>query len=173
MTNCSEVRKVDSQLDEFKNFVRKYPGLKYEVRNGKVTWQSIYEEWYLYGEEDSQWEKYKEIPTQNNDSSTPATNDSSNTKSNNSSSSSNSNSSSGSSSNGIGNMTGTEMMAQAFQYLQKMDMNKVQQTMGTVQKFIQIFQTMQGGKGGGAAAGLGAAASQRQSFPGLFSKFDD
>ena len=65
------------------------------------------------------------------------------------------------------------MMAQAFQYLQKMDMNKVQQTMGTVQKFIQIFQTMQGGKGAGAATGLGAAASQRQSFPGLFSKFDD
>ena len=65
------------------------------------------------------------------------------------------------------------MMTQAFQYLQKMDMNKVQQTMGTVQKFIQIFQTFHGGRGGSAGAGLGAAASQRQSFPGLFSKFDD
>lgn len=54
-----------------------------------------------------------------------------------------------------------------------MDMNKVQQTMTTVQKFIQLFQTMQGGKGAGTAAGLGAAASQKQSFPGLFSKFDD
>lgn len=153
---------MDSQLDEFKSFVRKYPGLKNDVRNGKITWQSIYEEWYLYGEEDSQWEKYKEASNQTNDSSTAATNTntSAETKSD-------------TASTGLGNMTGTEMMSQAFQYLQKMDMNKVQQTMGTVQKFIQIFQTMQGGKGAGAASALGAAASQRQSFPGLFSKFDD
>ena len=61
---------MDSQLDEFKQFVRKYPGLKYDVRNGKATWQSIYEEWYLYGEEDSQWEKYKEIPTESSTSNT-------------------------------------------------------------------------------------------------------
>ena len=52
---------MDSQLDEFKSFVRKYPGLKNDVRSGKATWQSIYEEWYLYGEDDSQWEKYKEV----------------------------------------------------------------------------------------------------------------
>ncbi len=152
---------MDSQLDEFKNFVRKYPGLRYDVRSGKATWQSIYEEWYLYGEDDSQWEKYKEITNETNQASTPATNK---TKSE---------SKSTESSNTTANLSGTEMMAQAFQYLQKMDMNKVQQTMGTVQKFIQIFQTMQGGKGTGGATGLGAAASQRQSFPGLFSKFDD
>ena len=150
---------MDSQLDEFKQFVRKYPGLKYDVRNGKATWQSIYEEWYLYGEEDSQWEKYKEIPTESTTSNTSSTSVTGNTDSKSSSNST---------------MTGAEMMTQAFQYLQKMDMNKVQQTMGTVQKFIQIFQTMQGSKGAGTgAAALGAAASQRQSFPGLFSKFDD
>lgn len=34
---------MDSQLDEFKSFVRKYPGLKNDVRSGKATWQSIYE----------------------------------------------------------------------------------------------------------------------------------
>ena len=53
---------MDNQVEEFKQFARKYPGLKYEVRSGKATWQSIFEEWYLYGEEDSQWEKFKEIP---------------------------------------------------------------------------------------------------------------
>lgn len=157
MIKGSEVKKVDSQLDEFKQFVRKYPGLKYDVRNGKATWQSIYEEWYLYGEEDSQWEKYKEVPTESSTSNTSVTNNQSNIQSKNTSST----------------LTGTEMMTQAFQYLQKMDMNKVQQTMGTVQKFIQIFQTMQGGKGAAGASALGSAASQRQSFPGLFSKFDD
>ena len=152
---------MDSQLDEFKSFVRKYPGLKNDVRSGKATWQSIYEEWYLYGEDDSQWEKYKEV-TQESNQSTPATDKTkSETKSTTTSNSSSA------------TLSGTEMMAQAFQYLQKMDMNKVQQTMTTVQKFIQLFQTMQGGKGAGTAAGLGAAASQKQSFPGLFSKFDD
>jgi hypothetical protein len=152
---------VDSQLDEFKSFVRKYPGLKNDVRSGKATWQSIYEEWYLYGEDDSQWEKYKEV-TQESNQSAPATDKTkSETKSTTTSNSSSA------------TLSGTEMMAQAFQYLQKMDMNKVQQTMTTVQKFIQLFQTMQGGKGAGTAAGLGAAASQKQSFPGLFSKFDD
>ena len=152
---------MDSQLDEFKSFVRKYPGLKNDVRSGKATWQSIYEEWYLYGEDDSQWEKYKEV-TQESNQSAPATDKTkSETKSTTTSNSSSA------------TLSGTEMMAQAFQYLQKMDMNKVQQTMTTVQKFIKLFQTMQGGKGAGTAAGLGAAASQKQSFPGLFSKFDD
>ena len=152
---------MDSQLDEFKSFVRKYPGLKNDVRSGKATWQSIYEEWYLYGEDDSQWEKYKEV-TQESNQSAPATDKTkSETKSTTTSNSSSA------------TLSGTEMMAQAFQYLQKMDMNKVQQTMGTVQKFIQIFQSLQGGNSGGAGASLGAAASQRQSFPGLFSKFDD
>ncbi|MDE5978211.1 MAG: YlbD family protein [Turicibacter sp.] len=150
---------MDNQLDEFKQFVRKYPGLKYDVRNGKATWQSIYEEWYLYGEEDSQWEKYKEVPNESTTSTTPATTTDTNNKETKSSSTS--------------NLSGTEMMTQAFQYLQKMDMNKVQQTMGTVQKFIQLFQSFQGGSNAGSGAALGAAASQRQSFPGLFSKFDD
>lgn len=154
---------MDSELDGFKQFVRKYPGLKHDVRNGKATWQSIYEEWYLYGEEDSQWEKYKSVPTETETSTPLATNINGETTTDADPKTTTANST----------LNATEMMTQAFQYLQKMDMNKVQQTMGTVQKFIQIFQTFQGGSGGAAGAGLGAAASQRQSFPGLFSKFDD
>jgi len=154
------VSKVDKQLEEFKSFVRKYPGLKTAVRDGRATWQTLFEEWYLYGESDSQWDKYKnessvsieskvENETKNQDS-----NDNTQAKS--------------TSGNASGSMSGTEMMSQALQYVQKMDMNKVQQTMGTVQQFIQIFQTMQGGKGGGAPG-----PAPKQSFPGLFSKFDD
>lgn len=98
---------MDSQLDEFKSFVRKYPGLKNDVRSGKATWQSIYEEWYLYGEDDSQWEKYKEV-TQESNQSAPATDKTkSETKSTTTSNSSSA------------TLSGTEMMAQAFQYLQK------------------------------------------------------
>ena len=45
-------------IEEFKEFVRKYPKLKYEVRDGKRTWQSIYEEWTLLGD-DGSWDAYK------------------------------------------------------------------------------------------------------------------
>ena len=137
---------MDNQVEEFKQFARKYPGLKYEVRSGKATWQSIFEEWYLYGEEDSQWEKFKEIPKDTVASKETVTADEK---------------SSSDSKSSTSTMSGAEMMT------------KVQQTMGTVQKFIQLFQSFQGSGGAGAGASLGAAASQRQSFPGLFSKFDD
>lgn len=52
---------MSSRMDEFKIFVRKYPGLKEEVRSNNRTWQNIYEEWSLYGEEDNQWEAFKQI----------------------------------------------------------------------------------------------------------------
>ncbi len=48
-----------NSIDDFKNFVKGYPKLKFEVRDGKRTWQSIYEEWTLLGD-DGSWETYKE-----------------------------------------------------------------------------------------------------------------
>ena len=146
---------MDKQLQEFKDFVRKYPGLRAAVRDGQATWQSLYEEWYLYGDSDSQWNKYKE-PSPQKTTSEPESETKAKEKT--------------SQSKSTEGLNGTEMMTQAIQYIQKMDMNKVQQTMGTVQQFIQIFQTMQGGKGGGIAS---PGAGSKQSFPGLFSKFDD
>jgi hypothetical protein len=41
---------------KFKEFVRNHPNLIKEVREGKATWQELYEDWYLLGEEDSRWE---------------------------------------------------------------------------------------------------------------------
>ena len=152
---------MDKQLEEFKAFVRKYPGLKIAVRDGQSTWQSLFEEWYLYGESDSQWDKYKQKSEVTNES--KVENEAKNRDNN---ENTEVKSTGG---NASGTMSGTEMMSQAIQYVQKMDMNKVQQTMGTVQQFIQIFQSMQGGKGGGGTPG----PAPKQSFPGLFSKFDD
>ncbi len=48
-----------NSIDEFKTFVKKYPKLKFEVRDGKRSWQSIYEEWTLLGD-DGSWEDFKE-----------------------------------------------------------------------------------------------------------------
>jgi len=157
---------VDKRVEEFKDFVRKYPGLKTVVRNGQATWQSLFEEWYLYGEDDSQWDKYKKAkPTETKEGSGEKKKSESGSKD---SKSKDKDDKSKSESTGIlPNISGTEMVTHAINYIQKMDMNKVQQTMGTVQQFIQIFQTMQGPKTPGPTPG------QKQSFPGLFSKYDD
>ncbi len=41
---------------QFKEFVKNHPNIIKEVRNGKATWQELYEDWYLLGEEDQRWE---------------------------------------------------------------------------------------------------------------------
>ncbi len=156
---------MDAQLDQFKQFVRKHPGLRDDVRAKKSTWQTIYEEWYLYGEDDSQWKKYETALKSDTDTKEVSTASSSSDTGGNTETKQEGSSPSGS-----------EMMTQAFQYLQKMDMNKVQQTMGTVQQFVKLFQSFSGSGAGGAAASAASAvsgASARDTYPGLFSKFDD
>lgn len=45
--------------EEFKTFVKKRPELVDYVNTGDMTWQKFYEQWYLYGEDDAIWNKYK------------------------------------------------------------------------------------------------------------------
>ncbi|MEH7076028.1 YlbD family protein [Neobacillus drentensis] len=49
-------KKLHPTVVQFKEFVKNNPKLILEVRKGKSTWQELYEEWYLLGEEDSRWE---------------------------------------------------------------------------------------------------------------------
>ena len=49
------------KMEEFRSFVSKHPLLRDEVRNNKFTWQNVYEEWVLYGEEDESWKKYEKV----------------------------------------------------------------------------------------------------------------
>ena len=58
-----------SRMEEFKDFVRIHPKLKDEVTTGKRTWQSIYEEWVLYGNE-TDWSIYQEKDNKREDSKT-------------------------------------------------------------------------------------------------------
>ena len=55
---------MQSRMDEFKTFVSNHTKIREEVRNGKRTWQNIYEEWVLYGDTDPQWEKYQNDTSQ-------------------------------------------------------------------------------------------------------------
>lgn len=49
-----------SNLDKFKEFVKKNPGLVKYVRNNEMTWQKFYEMYDLYGEENEVWKDYNE-----------------------------------------------------------------------------------------------------------------
>lgn len=49
-----------SNLVEFKEFVKKNPGLVKYVRNNQMTWQKFYEMFDLYGEDNEVWKEYLE-----------------------------------------------------------------------------------------------------------------
>lgn len=109
-----------SRMDEFRSFVMKYPKLRDEVNNGKRTWQSIYEEWVLYGDK-IDWSKYQDNEIKQNV---------------------NDNKKSGSvtlSVDTIKNIAG---------YLKKINPDDLNKTLNTVQKVIQIVQTVGGNKTG-------------------------
>lgn len=44
--------------EEFKKFVKANPKLVDYVKNNNVSWQSLYEVYALYGEDEKVWEKY-------------------------------------------------------------------------------------------------------------------
>lgn len=49
-------KKVHPSIEKFKGFVRNNPKVIQEVRKGNATWQELYEDWYLLGEDDSRWD---------------------------------------------------------------------------------------------------------------------
>ncbi|MBU8907143.1 YlbD family protein [Desertibacillus haloalkaliphilus] len=55
----SDQRSLHPSVQKFKTFVKDHPLLIKEVRQKRTTWQQLYEEWMLLGDDDPQWEKYK------------------------------------------------------------------------------------------------------------------
>lgn len=47
-------------IEEFKVFVRNHPSLVKEVRRGIYTWQEVFEDWYLLGEQNEIWDGYRD-----------------------------------------------------------------------------------------------------------------
>lgn len=52
---------MSSRMEEFRAFVKKYPKIKDDVQNKIKTWQNIYEDWVILGEDNEVWNKYKDI----------------------------------------------------------------------------------------------------------------
>lgn len=47
-----------SKLDDFKKFVSHHPEFIDYVKNNKVSWQTFYELYDIYGEDENIWKKY-------------------------------------------------------------------------------------------------------------------
>lgn len=48
-------KKLHPSVEKFKEFVKEHPELAQQVRKGETTWQEMFEEWYLLGEDDPRW----------------------------------------------------------------------------------------------------------------------
>ncbi|WP_201716681.1 YlbD family protein [Rossellomorea arthrocnemi] len=65
-------KSLHPKVKEFKGFVKKHPKIVKEVRNGDANWQDLFEDWYLLGEDDTRWDKYKnEAATEKPSTTTP------------------------------------------------------------------------------------------------------
>ena len=118
---------MESRMNEFRSFVSKYPKLREEVRGGRRTWQNIYEEWVLFGEEN--FGNYKAEDIQNVK-------------------------------NVIANSNiNLDSVKNVVNYIKKINPDDLNKTLNTVQKVIQIAQTVGGSKAGGIAPAIGNAYS--------------
>ncbi|MBV6683129.1 YlbD family protein [Bacillus sp. JRC01] len=54
------VGKLHPKVNEFKEFVKKHPKIIKDVRSGQASWQELFEDWYLLGEDDTRWNSYRD-----------------------------------------------------------------------------------------------------------------
>ena len=64
---------MSARLDEFKIFIKKHPLLKQKVLSGERTWQQLFEDYSILGEESFEEDKKEEVIEKK--SSTPGTED--------------------------------------------------------------------------------------------------
>ena len=103
---------MESRIDQFRNFVRKYPGIKDVVKNGNKTWQALYEDWVMLGEDDSAWDIYKSVPN-----------------------------SSDLGSKKLDELLTTSNIKNIIEYVKKINPDNISKTLNTVQKVLQITQS--------------------------------
>lgn len=65
-----ENKKLHPSVEKFKDFVKRHPAIAASVRNEEYTWQELFEDWYLLGEEDPKWKQFQESDVPPNTTST-------------------------------------------------------------------------------------------------------
>jgi len=113
--SCNEVINMDDSklhpsVQDFKLFLQKNPKLVMEVRLGKKSWQNIYEDWSLLGEEDEIWNAYKEESKLAEVESTAS------------------------------EITKTEFVSQLFNQLKKMDADQIQKHVSSLSQVLTAIQ---------------------------------
>ena len=103
---------MESRIDEFRNFVKKYPKIKDVVKSGNKSWQTLYEDWVMLGEEDSVWDIYKDTTSSGNFG---------NKK--------------------IDDLLTTSNIKNVIDYVKKINPDNLSKTLNTVQKVLQITQS--------------------------------
>lgn len=101
-----------SRMDEFRVFVNKYPLIKEEVKNTNMTWQQVYENWVILGENDEIWNKYKTVDNKkifNNQK--------------------------------IDDLLTTNNIKNIVDYVKKINPDTISKTLNTIQKVLQITQS--------------------------------
>lgn len=101
-----------SRMDEFRLFVSKYPGIKEDVINGTYTWQKVYENWVILGEEDSIWQKYKKEKNTNKQTN-----------------------------NTLEDLLQQANIKNIINYVKNIDPDSINKTLNTIQKVLQITQS--------------------------------
>lgn len=116
-----------SRMDAFRDFVSRYPKVRDEVKSGNKTWQAIYEDWVILGEDNEMWQTYKENQTKENNPLKGITKDMK-----------------------LEDLLSSENIKNIWGYIKKINPDNVSKTLNTVQKVLQIAQSF----GGKATTGL-------------------
>lgn len=110
-----------SRIDEFRAFVLQHPKIKDEVASGNTTWQKMYEDWVILGENDSKWNNYL-----SNDSNQQVNNQNETNKPK---------------ANTIEELLSGTSIKNVINYVKKIDPDSISKTLNTVQKVLQITQS--------------------------------
>ncbi|WP_240375077.1 YlbD family protein [Bacillus piscicola] len=54
-------------VQEFRTFIQSHPGLIKEVREGRRTWNELYQDWVILGEDHEDWTAYQSTTKSMND----------------------------------------------------------------------------------------------------------
>ena len=113
---------MSAKLDEFKEFVKKHPLMKLQVMNKEKTWQQLYEDFCILGEEAFTEEKKEEDPVKEQEvEAKPKTQT-------------------------------EEMIKTIMGYVKKIDPDQVTKTVTSIQKVLELIGGLSGAASGSALA---------------------
>lgn len=108
---------MSEKLDEFKQFVKRHPLLKQEVISKRKTWQQLYEEYVILGEDEFSSFKEAEVKEEEQKPVSKAKKDSST----------------------------EDLIKNIVGYVKKIDPDQVTKTVTSIQKVIELFSSFGAG----------------------------